>query len=192
MSVGEARAQREALHALGIPEDAAARLTLYLDKLAEWSARVNLSGARSAAERVAVLVEPVVAVARDVSGGTALDVGSGNGSPGLVLALLRPDVEVTLLEPRVKRWAFLREAARLTAAARVHVVRQRLETYEGDAVDTVTVRALRVALRDLRRLVKAGGDVIVFGNAPPHDAGFEAIARPAAWPGDVHRFRRAP
>ena len=44
--------------------------------------------------------------------GALVDVGSGNGSPGLVLALLRDDLSVTLLEPRQKRWAFLREASR--------------------------------------------------------------------------------
>ena len=48
--------------------------------------------------------------------GSLIDVGSGNGSPGLVLALVRDDLEVTLLEPRARRWAFLREAARASGA----------------------------------------------------------------------------
>jgi 16S rRNA (guanine527-N7)-methyltransferase len=91
--------------------EAAERVGRYLDLVAAWNPRVNLTGARTAAERVAVLVGPVAPVAEALHPGLLLDVGSGNGSPGLVLALLRPDLPVTLLEPRQRRWAFLREAA---------------------------------------------------------------------------------
>src|SRR4029079_12504316 len=106
------RGHAAALAALGLEGAERAALVGYLDLLAEWSARVNLTGARSAEERVGLLVAPVLPARAWVKGPRLLDVGSGNGSPGLVLGLLRPELELVLLEPRLKRWAFLREALR--------------------------------------------------------------------------------
>src|SRR6185503_3314996 len=150
---------------------AAEPLARYLDLLAAWSARVNLSGARTAAERVATLVAPVVPVAALPESGRLIDVGSGNGSPGLVLALLRPDLRVTLLEPRLKRWAFLREAARAAGRPEVEVLRQRHDEYDGPAARTVTVRALALPPAALAALAEPGGRLLVFG--PPPAAGGE-------------------
>ena len=111
--------------ALGLePAPARERLASYLDLLAAWGARVNLTGARTPGERVRVLVAPVLPAATLVVG-RLLDIGSGNGSPGLVLALLRPELPVTLLEPRARRWAFLREAARAGGRPDVEVLRAR-------------------------------------------------------------------
>jgi 16S rRNA (guanine527-N7)-methyltransferase len=141
------------------------RLCAYLDTLAAWSRRVNLTGARTPAERVRVLVAGVVGAAPHLEAGTLIDVGSGNGSPGLVLALLRDDLDVTLLEPRARRWAFLREAAR-SAGRRVRVLRVRHDAYSGPAARTVTLRALALPLAELAALVEPGGRVVVFGGEP--------------------------
>jgi 16S rRNA (guanine527-N7)-methyltransferase len=118
--------------------------------------------------------------------GRLIDVGSGNGSPGLVLALLRDDLHVTLLEPRQKRWAFLREAAR-RAGVTVEVLRARHDQYEGAPADTVTIRALALPLRALRPLVAPRGRLLVFGTPPPEDPALEREPGP---PG-VHVFRVA-
>jgi len=138
---------REALEALGLEGPALSRLAAYLDTLAAWSPRVNLTGARSAAERVRLLVGDVLAAGTLPPPGRLIDVGSGNGSPGLVLALLRDDLEVTLLEPRTRRWAFLREAARAAGRSRVRVLRLRHDAYPGPAARTVTLRALSLPPR---------------------------------------------
>ena len=157
---------------------AAAPLALYLDLLAAWAERVNLTGARTPEERVATLVAPVLPAAPLPAPGTLLDVGSGNGSPGLVLALLRPDLEVTLLEPRQKRWAFLREAARATGRE-ASVLRQRHDQYGGPPARTVTVRALALGPAALAPLVLAGGRLLVFGPAPGPAPGWTAERAPA-------------
>jgi len=122
---------REALEALGLGGQALSRLAAYLDTLAAWSPRVNLTGARTPSERVRLLVGDVLAAAPLPEAGRLVDVGSGNGSPGLVLALLRDDLEVTLLEPRARRWAFLREAARLEPKGQVVVFGGRPEDAPG-------------------------------------------------------------
>ena len=91
----------------------------------------------------------VVAAAHLPAPGRLIDVGSGNGSPGLVLALLRDDLEVTLLEPRARRWAFLREAARAAGRAGIEVQRRRHDGYSGAPAETVTLRALALPLAEL-------------------------------------------
>lgn len=70
------------------------------------------------------------------------DVGSGAGLPGIPLALLRPDLRVTLIEPLLRRFTFLTEtAAQLGVADRVHVVRSRAEDHH-QTYDFVVARAL--------------------------------------------------
>jgi 16S rRNA (guanine527-N7)-methyltransferase len=80
-------------------------------------------------------------VERDVS---VCDVGSGAGLPGIPLALARPDLEITLLEPLLRRTTFLEEAVKLLGLANVTVVRGRAEEMIGKlpAVDVVTARAV--------------------------------------------------
>lgn len=71
------------------------------------------------------------------------DVGSGAGLPGIVLALLRPDLTMTLIEPLLRRATFLREVlTELDLAGRATVARERAENYRGDAVDVVVARAV--------------------------------------------------
>jgi 16S rRNA (guanine527-N7)-methyltransferase len=176
---------RAALEALGIADPALTRLTLYLDTLAGWSRRVNLTGARSPVDRVRVLVGDVLPALPFVEAGTLLDIGSGNGSPGLVFALLRDDLQTTLLEPRVRRWAFLREAVRAAGAAGVEIQRTRHDAYQGLPARTVTLRALSVPLAELSRLVLPGGRLLVLGARPDPAAPF---VPKAGTPVGVHVF----
>src|SRR4051794_36598931 len=87
------------LERLGIPEDLRPRLCSYLALVATWNERTNLTGARTAEDRVRILVADAWRASVFVEAGSLVDIGSGNGSPGLVLALLRRDLRVTLLEP---------------------------------------------------------------------------------------------
>ncbi len=160
---------RSHLEALGLAGAAVDRLGRYLDLLAAWSARMNLTAAVTPAERVRLLVAPILPAAPVPAPGRLIDIGSGNGSPGLVLALLRPDLEVTLLEPRQKRWAFLREAARAADRPDVTVRRERHDAYPGPAAATVTLRALALSLPEIAPLVEEGGRALIFG-ATPRDA----------------------
>ena len=184
---GQAGAHDPHLAALGLaPRDVAA-LSRYLDLVADWNPRVNLTGARTPAERVAILVAPVAPLAPVLEEGRLIDVGSGNGSPGLVLALLRPDLSAILLEPRQRRWAFLREAARAVGRPDVDVRRQRHDGYEGPAAQTVSLRALALPLHALAPLVAPGGRVMVWGAPPAEDPSF--LVEPGPRPG-VHVRRR--
>lgn len=75
-------------------------------------------------------------------GVTVADIGSGAGLPGLVLALARPDLAVTLVEPLLRRATFLEEVV-ADLGLPVEVVRARAEEMHGDrAFDVVTSRAV--------------------------------------------------
>lgn len=70
------------------------------------------------------------------------DVGSGAGLPGIPLALLRPDLQVTLIEPLLRRSTFLTETIeKLAIADRVQVVRSRAEDHH-QSYDVVVARAV--------------------------------------------------
>jgi 16S rRNA (guanine527-N7)-methyltransferase len=72
-----------------------------------------------------------------------LDVGSGAGLPGIALALARPDLRVTLLEPMARRVAFLDECLRSLGLTNVTVVRGRAQAVAGQlSGDVVVARAV--------------------------------------------------
>lgn len=98
------------------------------------------------------------------AGGRLADIGSGAGLPGLVLAIARPDVDVTLIEPMERRTDWLRDEKARLGLSNVTVLRARAE----DAVaagpfDQVTARAVK-ALRQLipmtRPLLAEGGEML--------------------------------
>jgi 16S rRNA (guanine527-N7)-methyltransferase len=78
------------------------------------------------------------------SGVTVCDVGSGAGLPGIPLALVRPDLKITLLEPLLRRTTFLQEVVELLGLDHVTVVRGRAEEMLGklQPVHVVTARAV--------------------------------------------------
>lgn len=153
----------------GLPaiKDRAAREKLgrYLDSLGQWSKKINLTGAETSQAAFDTLILPVLG-AEGLLTGSVIDVGSGNGSPGLILAALRPDLAFTLLEPRAKRWAFLREAVRAMGLENVVVMRERSDSYGGPPAETVTMRAVGLNPDALRPLVAVAGCVLVFGGPP--------------------------
>lgn len=75
--------------------------------------------------------------------GRVIDVGSGAGLPGLVIACARPDLEIVLVEPMERRCLWLTEAAERVGLTSVEVVQKRAEELHGRLVaDVVTARAV--------------------------------------------------
>ena len=96
-----------------------------------------------------------------------IDVGSGAGLPGVVLAVARPDLSVVLLEPLARRAAFLSEVVSALGLAETTVVKARAEEWvrgsRHDRADVVTARALAPLDRLVAwclPLVAAGGRVL--------------------------------
>ena len=108
------------------------------------------------------------------------DVGSGAGLPGLVLAIARPDVDFTLIEPMERRTAWLNDQVAELVLANVTVVRDRAEDVRRDVLlDQVTARAVS-ALKKLipmtAPLVRPGGELVLMKGAGAQ-AEIEAAAK---------------
>jgi 16S rRNA (guanine527-N7)-methyltransferase len=166
---------------MAVDEALAERLAAYLGLLAKWARTINLTGFQLdplSDEAVMRLVVEPLAVVKALSGfHTALDVGSGGGSPALPLKLAIPELKFILVESRSRKCAFLREAVRHLGLHGVVVVNGRFEelAYSDSKplVDLITVRAVRLD-GDLWTAIRAmlrpdAGWVLHFGSlsAPP-------------------------
>ena len=170
----------------------AVALGTWLDLLATWNARVDLTAARSPDELVDLMVADALALAgRIPAGARVIDVGAGAGAPGLALAILRPDLAVTLVEPLAKRAAFLRTVVGTLRLSRVAFdVRRGEDVAAGKAGewDVALARATLAPAAWLRLagdLVRVGGSAWVFlaKEPEPIDARF-TLAEDVAytWP----------
>jgi 16S rRNA (guanine527-N7)-methyltransferase len=124
-------------------------LYAYYQELARWNERLSLIGPGTAGEILARhFGESLAALPLLPSGArSGLDLGSGAGFPGLVLAGARPALEMTLVEARERKWAFLLSAARRASlSCRCLNVRVRLPLPPGlpESLDVITSRALRL------------------------------------------------
>ena len=109
-------------------------------------------------------------------GATLIDVGSGAGLPGIPLAIARPDLQITLIEPLLKRSTYLNEVVDLLGLDNVTVIRGRAE--EGPVkkavkgADIVTSRAV-APLGKLAKwslpLVRKGGEMIALKGSSVHE-----------------------
>jgi 16S rRNA (guanine527-N7)-methyltransferase len=112
------------------------------------------------------------AVAADLfgPGSTLVDVGSGAGLPGIVLAICRPDLDVVLAEPLLRRTTFLAEAVSVLGLDNVRIERIRAEQMAG-GVDAVTARAVAPLDRLARwslPLIRPGGRLVALKGASAH------------------------
>src|SRR5690606_23709746 len=102
------------------------------------------------------------AIAAPLFHGSVADVGSGAGLPGLVLAIARPDVQWTLIEPMERRVTWLNEQVLALGLDNVSVMRARAEEVrlEFDTVTARAVSALRTLVPITAPLAKDGGELI--------------------------------
>jgi len=121
------------------------RLEQWAALVCDWNQRIDLTAARSADELVDLLVADAAMIARELpaASGAWVDVGSGAGAPGLPLAVLAPELAVTLVEPKVKRVAFLRTVAGELERPDLRVLRNRADELAplqfSDAVSRATL-----------------------------------------------------
>jgi 16S rRNA (guanine527-N7)-methyltransferase len=173
-----------------LPGPVVAALHAHYEELRRWSRTVSLIGPGTAQEIVdrhygeSLAALPFLSEPR----GRLLDLGSGAGFPGLVIAAARPGWEVTLVEARERKWAFLQAAARRAGlSCRCLNVRvgPSLPAPLPEAVDAISSRALKLPAATLRALA----DRLAPGGRFLFWTGEEAPEVPAGWePCAEHRF----
>ena len=139
---------------LSLPPKQIDLLLLYCRELQKWSKRINLIARDTSATDIvdkhfldSLTLLPII---HQYSQGknsepSLMDVGTGAGFPGLVLATALPELEVTLVEPRQKRVSFLHHIVRTLGLTNTQIVDQRIEpgqTWDGQEFTFITSRAV--------------------------------------------------
>jgi 16S rRNA (guanine527-N7)-methyltransferase len=157
-----------------LSEPVHAALQVWLERLEEWNARIDLTAARSREELVdLMLADAIVLSTRIPNGARVVDVGTGAGAPGLGLALLRSDLRVTLVEPLAKRTSFLRTVLGALGRADVAVERAKSDALAGRRAWDVAVSRATLsppAWLDAATTLAAPGGVVwvlLAKDAPP-------------------------
>jgi 16S rRNA (guanine527-N7)-methyltransferase len=124
-----------------------AAIAQYVALVETWNKKIDLTAAKTAGALVDVLVADSLVLARTdlvPEGSHLLDVGAGAGAPALVLALVRPDVRVSMLEPIGKRVAFLRTViGTLGIASRVTAIDGRIDPEKPSVTGTFSITSAR-------------------------------------------------
>lgn len=160
---------------LGVQADTETRQKLldYVALLEKWNRVHNLTAVRDPQEMVTLHLLDSLSVLPHIGGGLLLDVGSGAGLPGIPLALLRPDVKVTVLDSSHKKASFLRHAKAALGIANLEVVCGRVEQYQpAHRFDIVISRAFSDLAEFLcltRHLLADGGLWLAMKGVHPYD-----------------------
>jgi 16S rRNA (guanine527-N7)-methyltransferase len=133
------------------------QLLQYLDLLQRWNATYNLTAVRDRSAMLAQHLADCLAVVQPLSRvlpkGRVLDVGSGGGLPGVVLAIMRPRLEVTCVDTVGKKAAFVRQVAGALGLNNLHAAHARVETLARSKFDLITSRAF-ASLLDFTKLTQ--------------------------------------
>ena len=174
--VAAAIVRRASLAGVGVSPPIAASLAAYLALLARWNRTINLTAldvsppSDEAIDRL--IVEPLAASAllRETDR-SVVDIGSGGGSPAIPLKIARPDLRFVLVEMKVRKSAFLREAIRQLSLRDMEVETTRVEDFASrDAArgrfDAATLRAVRADRKlsaAIYELLSPNGRLLWFG-----------------------------
>jgi len=175
---------------LQVPLDAHARTALlcYLSELRRWNGRFNLTAVTDPVDMVqrhlldSMSVLPAV---RD-GGGPIVDLGSGAGLPGVVLALFRPRREVVMVDSVAKKIRFIVHASLFMGLENAHAVHGRCEGLTLPRPVGLTIsRAVATPERILawsERLLHETGCCLVMTGQPPRDS--STVSRVSGWSWD--------
>jgi len=204
MSLSEQLTEGAACLGIELALPARQKLLDYLQLLEKWNRVYRLTAIADSAQAVSHHLLDSLAVLPFVGGTPLLDVGSGGGMPGIPLAIVRPELQVVLVDSNSKKAAFLQQAAIELALGNLAVHCRRVEALQPSGrFAAITARAfadlgtlvsssrhlLRTGGRDGRPL--AGDEGAAAGRGDRAVAGRDPRRRRAS-PGGTRGWRRAP
>ncbi|WP_461537388.1 16S rRNA (guanine(527)-N(7))-methyltransferase RsmG [Spongorhabdus nitratireducens] len=134
---------------LDLSEQAIAGLMQYLELLQKWNKAYNLTAIRDPEEMVTKHLLDSLSITGYIKEGRVLDVGTGPGLPGMILAIVRPDLNFTLLDCNGKKTRFLTQVKLTLGLDNVTVLNDRVEARPAsERYDCITSRAFS-ALEDM-------------------------------------------
>jgi 16S rRNA (guanine527-N7)-methyltransferase len=168
-----------------VSRESRSRLRLYAELLARWQKQINLISHDSFASlwdrHVAdsLQLRPYIGEAER----TIIDLGSGAGLPGLVLALAYPEYQVILIESNGKKAAFLREVAR-QARISIKILHERIERIDSKPYRSKSPIITARALAPLQDLLELARPLLISGRSLFHkgqDVGRELTEATKTW-----------
>lgn len=169
----------QGLAALGLdlPAPTREKLLAYLALLQKWNKTFSLTALRDPSVAVSHHLLDSLAILPFVTASPLLDVGSGGGQPGIPLAIVRPDLRITLLDSNSKKTAFLQQAAIELGLPNIAVHCGRVEQYQPPVKFAAIVSRAFAELADFvalsRQLLAPQGRWLAMKGVWPH----EEIAR---------------
>lgn len=152
----------DGIDAMDLPLWAAQREQLmdYLALMAKWNSVYNLTSLRDPMQMVTHhLLDSLAAVPAFEGAHNVLDVGAGGGLPGIVLAIARPDMKVSLIDTVHKKTAFLTQVKAELGLANVTVYTMKVQDLKAGPFDVITSRAFA----DLSDFVNWSGHLLAEG-----------------------------
>lgn len=162
---------------LAVTNDQAEKLLAYLALLQRWNRTYNLTAIRDAGQMLVQHVFDSLAVVNPLDAampaqGRLYDIGAGAGLPGVILAIMRPEWEVTCIDAVDKKTAFIRQAAATLKLRNLTAEHARVEQLPPGGCNVVTSRAF-AALNDFARLagqhVAPDGTLVALKGKVPDD-----------------------
>ena len=126
-------AQGIASMGLAVSDEAQQKLLAYLALLQKWNKVYNLTAVRDPLEMVTLHLLDSLSVLPYVNSKNILDVGSGGGLPGIVLAICRPELQVTTIDTVQKKVIFMRQVKGELGLENLTPVHARVENFKPDA-----------------------------------------------------------
>lgn len=129
---------------LEISADQRHKLMLYLDKLLFWNKAYNLTAIKQPKEALIKHIIDCLAILPHLKSGKLLDIGTGAGLPGVVIAICEPSREVTVLDSNQKKIRFIRQSVSELKLTNVTPVASRIENFvpqEHEKFEVITSRA---------------------------------------------------
>jgi 16S rRNA (guanine527-N7)-methyltransferase len=156
---------------MDVPPAAIENLLSYMDLLKEWSGTYNLVAPRERGFLLARHILDSLSISSYLKPGSLLDVGTGAGLPGLPLAIVKPDMNVTLIDSAGKKIRFIRHVGRTLKLTNIQPLLQRVEELpEGEVFANITSRAF-ASLKDFAEAVR-----------PCTDSSSQLLAMKGAYP----------
>jgi 16S rRNA (guanine527-N7)-methyltransferase len=135
----QARVEKENI---SLPDNFFDNVAKYKAHLLKWNKIHNLTGAKDEATLDDFIFDALFPVSFLPAVNSLLDIGTGAGFPGMILAFALPDTAVTLVEPLTKRASFLQFIKADLEIKNVQVVKKRVEAMESEVFELITSRAV--------------------------------------------------
>jgi 16S rRNA (guanine527-N7)-methyltransferase len=173
MTQAELLAAGVAKMGLDVSPEAQQKLLQYLSLLNKWNKVYNLTAVRDPLEMVTLHLLDSLSVLPHINSNNLMDVGSGGGLPGIVLAICLPSLQVTTIDTVQKKVIFMRQVKGELGLGNLTVVHARVENYQpAEKFEVIISRAfseIALFLKLTQHLLADNGHWLAMKGVAPHE-----------------------